>query len=140
MKKLLIAASLVMAACFASQICIAQDSLAINSEDRIFTKVDVEASFKGGLTAWAKFLQENLKPNVPIKKGALPGTYVVIIKFVVDKNGKVRDIEAETNNGYGTEVEAIRVIRKSPDWKPALQNGKPVNAYRRQPIVFQVDK
>ena len=43
-----------------------------------------------------------------------------------------------TNHGYGMEEEAMRVIKKGPKWTPAVQNGRSVKAYRKQPITFQV--
>ncbi|MBC7873898.1 MAG: energy transducer TonB, partial [Ferruginibacter sp.] len=41
-------------------------------------------------------------------------------------------------HGYGMEEEAIKVIKKGPKWEPAVQNGRQVKAYRKQPITFQV--
>jgi len=38
------------------------------------------------------------------------------------------------------EEEAIKVIRKGPDWVPAIQNGRQVKAYRKQPITFIVSE
>jgi hypothetical protein len=37
------------------------------------------------------------------------------------------------------EAEVIRVIKKSGKWIPATMKGKPVKAYRKQPITFIVD-
>jgi len=67
------------------------------------------------------------------------GKYAVIARFIVNKQGIVSDIKAETNLGYGMEQEVVRVISKSGNWQPAMQNGRPVNAYRRQPITFLLD-
>jgi len=97
-----------------------------------------EAEFPGGEEAWKAFLSSSLNPNVPIKNKAPKGTYNVIIRFVIDKNGKTTDIEAETSFGYGMEEEAIRIIKRSPRWMPLMLLGKKENAYRRQPITFQV--
>jgi protein TonB len=38
------------------------------------------------------------------------------------------------------EQEALRVLRKAAKkkWIPAVQNGRPVKAYRSQPITFEV--
>jgi periplasmic protein TonB len=36
------------------------------------------------------------------------------------------------------EQEAVKVIKKGPAWVPAVQNGRSVNAYRKQPVTFQV--
>ena len=38
------------------------------------------------------------------------------------------------------EEEVMRIIKKGPKWIPAMQNGRPVNAYRRQPVTFMVEE
>jgi hypothetical protein len=127
---------------FMAQVVVAQnDSIVIkrNDEDLVFNKVEQEASFPGGLNGWQKYLMKNLNPQIPIDKGAPAGLYQVIVRFIVDRNGHLSDIQAETNNGYGTEEEVIRIIKRSGDWIPATQNGRKVNAYRRQPVTFAVD-
>jgi len=107
-------------------------------ENRIFEKVEIEASFKGGESAWRKFLERNLNPNTPVDNGAPEGVYTVYVQFVVSKDGSISDVRPLTNHGYGMEAEAVRVIKKGPSWTPAVQNGRQVNAYRKQPITFQV--
>lgn len=109
------------------------------AENRIFEKVDFEATFPGGLPAWKKHLEKNLKPTVPIDNGAPVGNYTVVVQFIVDKEGVVSDIKALTNFGYGMEQEVIRVIQKGPRWLAANQNGRKVKAYRKQPITFVVE-
>ncbi|MES2847834.1 MAG: energy transducer TonB [Bacteroidota bacterium] len=106
---------------------------------KAYVKVEQEASFPGGLEAWTEFLQKTMKTNVPRKNKAPIGRYQVIARFIVDTEGKLSDIECETNHGYGLEAEVIRVLKKSPDWNPAKLNGKPVKAYRRQPVTFLVE-
>jgi protein TonB len=112
----------------------AADSLA----SRVFEKVEVEASCPGGETAWKEFLGKTLNPKVPIKKRAPRGAYTVWVQFVVDKAGNLGQFKALTNQGYGMEDEVIRVLKKSPPWIPATQNGRAVKAYRKQPITFEV--
>ncbi|MBC7947705.1 MAG: energy transducer TonB [Chitinophagaceae bacterium] len=107
-------------------------------DNHIFEKVEIEASFKGGEGAWKKYLERNLNPNAPVDNGAPEGTYTVYVQFVVSKDGTISDVKALTNHGYGMEGEAMRVIKKGPAWVPAVQNGRSVNAYRKQPITFQV--
>lgn len=111
-----------------------------DDENKIFTKVEQEAEFPGGQGAWRRYLENNLNANAPVDGGAAPGTYTVIVKFVVSKDGSLSDIQAESNHGAGMEKEAIRAIKNGPKWKPALQNGRNVNAYRRQPITFVVQE
>lgn len=111
-----------------------------DDENKIFEKVEVEASFPGGDGAWRKFLERNLRGDVASENGAPAGTYTVVVQFVVDKEGNVSDVKALTSHGFGMEDEAVRVIKKGPQWKPAIQNGRNVKAYRRQPITFQIEE
>ncbi len=111
-----------------------------DDEDKVFTKVENEASFPGGQQAWVRYLQKNLNANAPVDNGASPGTYQVIVKFIVSKDGSISDVQPETKHGYGMEDEAVKIIKRGPKWTPALQNGRNVNAYRRQPITFVVEE
>ncbi len=107
-------------------------------EDGGFIGVQIEAQFPGGADAWLKFLQRNLRNEVPVDNGAPAGNYTVVVSFLVDKNGNISEVKAETNPGYGTADEAIRVIQRGPKWKPAIQNGRNVVYRQRQSITFQV--
>ena len=110
-----------------------------DDENKIFNKVEVEAAFPGGDAGWRNYLQKNLNPDVPVENGAEAGTYTVIVKFVVSKDGSLSDVSCESDPGHGMCAEAMRVIKKTRNWTPAIQNGRNVNAYRRQPITFQVE-
>lgn len=105
---------------------------------RIFNKVEVEANFPGGNTAWGEYLQKHLNPSVPVKKGAPKGNYTVIVKFIIGRDGNVSEVACENDPGYGMCEESVRVIKKTPKWIPAEEKGRKVNAYRRQPISFLV--
>ncbi len=108
-------------------------------ENEIFVKVEVEAGFPGGEDAWRNYLRKNLNADAPIDNGAVAGKYTVIARFVVSKDGSLSDIKCENDPGFGMCEETIRVIKKTKNWVPAIQNGENVNAYRRQPIVFVVE-
>ncbi|MEN9570990.1 MAG: hypothetical protein RL172_2221 [Bacteroidota bacterium] len=111
-----------------------------DDEDKIFTKVENEAEFPGGNAAWARYLQKSLDGFNPADNGAPPGKYQVIVRFIVSKDGSISDVQPETSFGYGMEEQAIKCVKKGPNWKPALQNGRNVNAYRRQPVTFIVEE
>ena len=110
-----------------------------SGEDMVFTKTEIEAEYPGGQAAWADFLRKNLRMPDLSKYDIPTGTYTAIVRFIVNKEGNVSDIAAETNVGYGMEQEVIRLIRFSKNWKPAMQNGRMVKAYRRQPVTFMID-
>ena len=109
-----------------------------SEEQKIFTKVEVEAGYAGGDGAWRRFLQNNLDTEVPGSNSAPKGKYTVIVRFIVAKDGTISDVVAETNYGYGMEQECIRAIKKSGKWTPAIQNGRNVISYKRQPLTFVV--
>jgi protein TonB len=50
----------------------------------------------------------------------------------------ISDVAAENDPGYGTKDEAIRVIKRGPNWKPAVQNGRNVIYRHKQGITFVV--
>lgn len=112
----------------------------VDYENQIFTKVEVEAGFPGGDAAWRNYLQKNLNGNTPIDYGAGAGKYTVMVKFVVSRDGSLSDVSCENDPGFGMCQEAVRVIKKTKNWTPAIQNGRNVNAYRRQPITFLVEE
>lgn len=106
----------------------------------IFTKADVEAQYPGGLVAWKNYLEENVNPHVPVAQGLKPGHYTVKIQFVVAIDGSVYDVKAvEFSNGCTACIsDAIRVIKQSPRWIPAMQNGISVIYQAVQYITYEV--
>lgn len=111
-----------------------------DDENKIFTKVEVEAEYPGGSNAWRKYLERNLEAGVPGENGAPPGQYTVVVRFIVAKDGSVSDVQAETSHGHGMEQESVRVIKKSGKWTPGIQNGRSVISYKRQPITWVVSE
>lgn len=103
-----------------------------------FISVQIPASFPGGYEEWNRFLQRSLNSDIPTENGAPAGAYTVIVSFLVDTEGKVSDVKAENDPGYGTKDEAVRVIKRGPKWVPANQNGKAVIYRHKQSITFKV--
>ena len=104
----------------------------------VFTETQIHPEFVGGDLEWQKYLMQNLNRDIPVQLKAPQGKYTVKVSFIVYDNGKVFDVVAENNPGYGTAEEAVRVVRSSPDWKPAMQNGHKVACKTLQSITFVV--
>jgi hypothetical protein len=120
-----------------STICFSQST--INNDSLVvFEKTEIEPSFPGGNSAWVEFLRKNLDMNITEKNKAPVGVYKVIIRFIINQDGSISDIVAETKFGFGMEQEVKRVIGLSPNWNPATQNGHIVRTYRRIPFTFGV--
>lgn len=114
------------------------NEIVVGGKDTIFTKPEIEASFTGGAKAWRAYLEKNANGAVAVDNGAPNGVYAVIVQFTVNKEGNISDVRPLTKYGYGMEAEVVRIITKGPAWIPATQNGKPVKAYRKQPVTFVV--
>ena len=109
------------------------DSDTLVIDDKAFTKVEVEASFPGGPAAWVKYISKYLQDNMPGFKKRDFGTCMV--RFMVDTHGRPSEVEATTMKKSKLAKRALEAIESGPKWIPAQQNGKPVNAYRIQPIT-----
>lgn len=108
--------------------------------DKVFTVVQIPAEFPGGTDAWRKYLERSLNRDAPTDNGAPPGKYTVMVSFIVAKDGAISDVKAENDPGYGTSEEAVRVIKKGPAWKPAVQNGRNVIYRHKQSVTFVVSE
>ncbi|MEI6947743.1 hypothetical protein V9K67_11160 [Paraflavisolibacter sp. H34] len=104
----------------------------------IFEKVEQQAQFPGGQKAWSSFLQNHLKAATPALQGAPAGIYTVAVRFVVHRDGALSGFETLTKPGFGAEEEALRVMKLSPSWRPAVQNGRRVSSFQTQSITFVV--
>jgi len=116
------------------------DKPLVKENEKVYTSVQIQAEFPGGITSWGKYLQRKLNNSLPAENGAPPGKYTVTVDFIVSDDGTISDVVAENNPGYGTAEEAIRVIKSGPSWKPAIQNGHNVNYRVRQAITFVVNR
>lgn len=112
-----------------------QDSITAKKEVT-FTKVEVESEFPGGLPGWARYLNKNLKYPERAINNNVTGT--VQVQFIVGKDGTVESLEIFRSVEYSLDQVALEIIRKSPRWTPAVQNGRKVKSYKRQPIVFKL--
>lgn len=90
--------------------------------------------FPGGDEALFLWLSENTK--FPKEGRELGISGIVHIKFVINKVGKVTNIEVEKGVNEYLDKEALRVISEMPDWSPGRNNGIAVSVNYRLPIRF----
>jgi protein TonB len=104
--------------------------------DKTFTKVEIESEYPGGAAAWQRYLLKTLRFPQEAIDNEIQGT--VVVQFIVDKAGAVSDVEA-ISGPKELRDEAVRVIKKSGQWTPAVQNGRQVKSYKKQPIQFKLE-
>lgn len=100
-----------------------------------FKKVEFEAEFPGGASAWLQFLIKNLKYPENAAMHELEGD--VPVEFIVEKDGRVTHVRAQ-GGPQELRAEAERVVSASGKWIPAKNHGKIVRSYKIQPIDFRL--
>lgn len=108
----------------------------VPEQEPVFEVAEVMPEFPGGGKAFFEFIARNLQyPQEAIDR-QIEGR--VILQFVVDKQGKISDIQVLRGVTPELDQAAIDVMCTLPDWKPGMQDGKPVNVKYTMPIVFKL--
>ena len=112
----------------------------VPEQDPVFEVAEVMPEFPGGTPALFEFISRHLQyPQEAIDNQTDNQTEGrVVLQFVVDKEGKVTDIQVVHSIDPTLDQAAIDVIRTLPDWKPGMQNGQPVNVRYTLPVVFKL--
>jgi len=107
-----------------------------NSE--IFTIVEEQAEFPGGLAELVKFIQKNLQFPALAREAGISGK--VFLKFIINETGEISDIEIIKGipNCEDCNREALRVVKSMPKWKSAKMNERNVKCYYTMPISFKI--
>lgn len=64
----------------------------------------------------------------------------VLVDFVIDEKGKVRDVKVLKGVDPLLDDEAVRIISASPDWKPGWLRGKKVKSRMSLYVEFRLEK
>ena len=108
-----------------------------SDKDHVFEKVPVEASTNE--KAWTDHIKRKTLLPDSLLKNIPSGIYKVTVQFIVDKHGSIGQIKALNDPGYGLALKAENAVSSyKGEWKPAVQCGREVKAYRKQSIVFVI--
>lgn len=94
----------------------------------------VMPSFPGGEGALQRWLSRNLRPQDDQATGE---RIKVVVRFVVGPNGNIDRVQLIQNGGERYDNEVLRVVKKMPDWRPGLQDGRPVAVWFTIPVIFE---
>lgn len=100
-------------------------------------ETDQEARTQCAQLEMLKFIYKNIKYPALARENGVEGT--AIIRFVVDKDGTVKD--AEAMRGICNEIrdECLRIVNTMPAWHPGYQNGEPVRVFFNLPVKFRLE-
>ena len=105
-------------------------------EEEIFTVVENDPEFPGGMEALYKYLQTSIKYPTIAKENNITGR--VYVTFVVEKDGSIANPRILRDIGGGCGQEAIRVVKAMHTWKPGKQRGKAVRVQFNLPVSFNL--
>ncbi len=101
-----------------------------------FAVIEDKPEFPGGMGKLMQYLGKNTKFPQIAKENGIQGR--VFIQFVIDKKGKVTNVEVVRGVDPYLDKEALRVVKAMPAWKPGKQRGKPVKVSYIVPINFKL--
>lgn len=102
-----------------------------------FVTMETPPTYPGGIESFYKFLGQNIKYPAIAAENNIQGN--VFVSFTVEKDGMLSDIKIDRKLGYGTEEEAVRVLKLSRRWNPGMIGDRPVRVKYNIPIKFALN-
>ena len=102
-----------------------------------FVSMSTPPAYPGGVNKFYEFLSKSIKYPAFAADNDIQGN--VFVSFVVEKDGSLTDIKVDRKLGFGTDEEALRVLKLSKRWNPGMQNGKAVRVKYNIPIKFSLN-
>lgn len=115
------------------------DSAGFNMENNlVYDFADVMPQYPGGTSSLSRFISSKLVyPNTAIQN-KIEG--IVVVGFVIDKDGIVRNPKIIKSLYFSCDEEALRVLKLIPVWIPAKNNNRNVSFNFKLPIEFKLNK
>ena len=107
-----------------------------NPEEEIYVFVSEYPEFPGGEEALYKYIDDNLRYPAKAREEGITGT--VVIRFVVEKDGSLSNVQIAREIGGGCGAEAKRIVEGMPKWKPGRQDGRIVRTEFTLPVQFRL--
>ncbi|NQX39961.1 protein TonB [Pedobacter steynii] len=101
-----------------------------------FRALEVQPIFPGGMDKFYNYLSKAIRYPAPAQESGIQGK--VFVSFIIETNGTLTDLKVDRKLGFGTDEEALRVLKASPRWIPGIQNGRAVRVRYNIPISFSL--
>lgn len=109
-----------------------------SQEEPVFQFADIMPQFPGGPKALSAYISSKLVYPREAVQLQIEGT--VLVGFIVDQYGRVRNPYIVESLIPVCDEEALRVSRSIPDWIPASNRGRRVSVHFRIPIEFRLKR
>jgi len=106
--------------------------------ENVYFDYDEKALFPGGTDAMVRFVGEKTSgyPN-EARKNKVEG--LVRVKFIIEKDGSINNIEILENPGGGLGQYVVKAVSEMPNWRPAMRNRYPVRSSYEMPMRFMLE-
>lgn len=121
-----------LAACTETPTEAVQDEL-----EKVYKEADQMPEFPGGMEEMMQYMIQSIKYPKELQESGVSGK--VFVQFVVDSEGKVRQVEVLKSLHEQLDAEAVKVISGMPDWTPGKKDGKNVNVELVLPIAYTLE-
>ncbi len=105
--------------------------------ESIFIFAEEMPSFPGGDIALLEYIARHIKYPKQAQRMGVEGK--VHLRFVINEQGSVSNIEVMRGIGAGCDEEAVRVLASLPKFNPGKQRGNPVKVQMQVPINFRLN-
>ena len=105
--------------------------------DSIYYVAEVGPEFPGGSQALQDYLKENVNYPAQCREAKIQGR--VLINFLVEKDGSIKNASVLKSAHPLLDAEALRVISEMPNWKPGMEHGIPVRVLYTVPVNFRLN-
>lgn len=95
-----------------------------------------KSTFVGGETAMNRFIASNLRYPVVAEENGEQGT--VVVGFTVEADGSLTNIHIEKSVSGALDKEALRIVRRMPNWQPAQSGGVRVKSTQTVNVKFRL--
>ena len=102
----------------------------------VYDCVEQMPSFPGGSQKLKEFIEENLRYPKELEECCVQGR--VIVRFIVERNGKLSNVKVVKSVHPVLDKEALRIVKLMPRWIPGRQNGITVRVKFYIPIIFRL--
>ena len=102
----------------------------------VYDCVEQMPFFPGGSQKLKEFIEENLRYPKELEESCVHGR--VIVRFIVERNGKLSNVKVVKSVHPALDKEALRIVKLMPRWIPGRQNGITVRVKFYIPIIVRL--
>ena len=108
-------------------------------EEQPFLVAETMPSFQGGsLNDFRNWVQSKVRYPAIAQENGISGK--VVLTFVIEKDGRLTNIQVLQTPDRSLSDEAIRVLQQSPKWSPGKQRNQPVRVRYTLPVEFRIQQ